>query len=326
MSRFYPLPYYLIENNKVINELLYNLFSQEISSRYTINKFTSSCKFTQLRYIILCIYEKKINKSIIEIFVNRVQKNKEYGIMLNDISSIVQQFMSQKTTPLYNVIVSNQIYPDFISTLVIPIENNNQLSNYLNTNNLQPMPYLNICFCIYNFFDTMYYIIHYFTLIIQKNNNSFTYFINSAYGSDNVCIPQYTTEISLVELNVFFNVFNNIGNNQDSFYYLFSKYFGKGGLSQNYSQEQIEENKKLQFSTISPSAGLEQEISMFSVNSKVGIIHHYQEYISSFSASLPLYGGKKYKHKRKTKHNKAKSNKSKKNKAKTNKTNKSKCK
>jgi hypothetical protein len=322
MSSFYPLPYYLIENNKVVNELLYNLFSQEISSRYAINKFTSSCKFTQLRYIILYIYEKRVNKSILEIFVNRVNKNKEYSVMLNDISSIVQKFMSQKTTPLYNVIVTNQIYPDFISKWVIPIENNNQLSNYLTANSLQPMPYLNICFCIYNFFDSMYYIIHYFTLIIQKNNNSFTYYINSAYGSDNVCIPQYTTDISFDELNLFFNVFNNIGNNQDSFYYLFSKYFGKGGLSQNYSQEQIEENKKLQFSSIEPSVGLEQEISMFSVNSKVGIIHNYQEYISSFTNPLPFNGGKKPKHKkhnRKSKKNKSKC-KLKKNKSKTNKT------
>jgi len=291
MTTYYQIPYYIIKNNKIINEILYNIFSNEIITRNKINRFTTSCKFTQLRYMILYIYEKIINKSIIDIYLNRNNNNGEYGIMLKDISLLMKELMMNKNIPEYNIILNNQIYPNYINQQIIPIQNYNEFHNYILTKNPIQNIYTNICFCIFNLYESTFYIIHYFTIIIKNNGDgTLTYYLNSAYGSDNVCIPQYTTEIDITELKLFFKTFQDIEQNKDEFNYIFSKYFGKGGLPQDYSEESIEENKKLKFSTISPSVGLQDEISHFSKNSKIGIIHEYEEYILHIKSIIK--GGK----------------------------------
>ena len=310
MSNYYLLPYYFIQNDNIVNGILYNLFSNQIISRTKITSFTSSCKFTQLRYMILFIYEKIINKSIIEIYNNRYSNNNHYSILLNDISLIINKIMNLKDIPDYKIIIGNEIYPDYINNQLITAENYNTFYNYVQSKNPLKNIYTNVCLCIYKFFDSSFYIIHYFTIIIENNNGNFNFYINSAYGSDNVCIPQYTTPINLNELNAFFNVFNNIDSNRNEFNTLFAKYFGKGGLPQGYSQDQIDENKKLKFSTISPQQGLQDEISSFSNNVKVGIISNYDDYILNIMKSIPnlyianfLKGGK-IRRKRGTKKNK----------------------
>lgn len=292
----YYLPYYFIENNKIVNDILYNLFSGEISSRNTIKTFTSSCKYTQLRYIILCIYEQIFDKNIVDIFNNRFDNYKEYGNMLHNISSLITKLLSNKNTIFYNLIFLNTIVNEnliipfedtkFISPFednifIIKIENYEQLNDYLVQLKLQPTPFINICFCIFHYSETNYYISHYFTFIILKNDvdNSYHYYINSSYGSDNICVPQYTTELSITDLILFFYVFNNIENNYESFYELFTIYFGKGGIEMPYSEEDIDENPKLKFSSILPNIGLDAEIKIINVNSKIGIIHNYQNNI-----------------------------------------------
>jgi len=280
MTNYSLLPYYLIQNNNIVNEILYNLFSKEIISRTKISKFTTSCKFTQLRYIILFLYEKNINKSIIEIYNNRYNNNNEYSSLLNNISLLMNQIMNFKNIPQYKIIIANEINPNYINNQIIPIENYNAFYNYLHMTYQFKNIYTNICLCIYKFYESNFYIIHYFTIIVENNNGNLNYYINSAYGSDNVCIPQYTTPINTNELNLFFNTFNDIDKYRNEFNYIFSKFFGKGGLPQVYSEEQIEENKKLKFSTISPSQGLEEEMSSFSKNVKIGIIHEYEDYIT----------------------------------------------
>jgi hypothetical protein len=289
----YLLPYYFIQNNNIVNEILYNLFSNEITSRTKITSFTSSCKFTQLRYIILFIYEKIINISIVDIYNNRYNNSNNYSILLNDISLIVNKIMSLKNIPDYKIIIGNEIYPEYINNQIIPVENYNIFQNYLQTKYPLNNIYTNVCLCIYKFFESKFYIIHYFTIIIANNNGNLSFYINSAYGSDNVCIPQYTTPININELNSFFNVFNNIDSNRNEFNNIFAKYFGKGGLPQVYSQDQIDENKKLRFSTIAPQQGLQEEISSFSSNVKIGIITNYDDYIINIMKSIPnLYVSK----------------------------------
>jgi hypothetical protein len=293
MSHYYLLPYYFIQNNNIINEILYNLFSNEIISRTKITTFTSSCKFTQLRYVILFIYEKIINKSIIEIYNNRYTNNNNYSNLLNDLSLIINQIMNLKDIPDYKIIIGNEIYPNYINNQILPVENYNIFKSYLQTKNPLNNMYTNVCMCIYKFFESKYYIIHYFTLIIANNNGNLSFYINSAYGSDNVCIPQYTTPIDANELNLFFNVFNNIDSNRTDFNNLFAKYFGKGGLPQVYSQDQIDENKKLKFSTIPPQQGLQEEMNSFSSNVKIGIITNYDDYIINIMKAIPnLYAAK----------------------------------
>jgi len=287
MPNYYLLPYYFIQNNNIVNEILYNLFSNEIMSRTKITAFTTSCKFTQLRYMILFIYEKIINNSIIEIYNNRYTNNINYSNLLNDIALIINKIMSLKDVPEYKIIIANEIYPSYINNQLIPAENYNTFYNYVQSKNPLNNIYTNVCLCIYKFFESSFYIIHYFTIIIENNNGNLNFYINSAYGSDNVCIPQYTTQININELNAFFNVFNNIDSNRNEFNYLFSKYFGKGGLPQVYSQDQIDENKKLKFSTISPQQGLQEEISSFSNNVKIGIINNYDDYIINIMKFIP---------------------------------------
>lgn len=293
MSNYYLLPYYFIQNNNIINEILYNLFSNEIIARTKITTFTSSCKFTQLRYIILVIYEKIINKSIVEIYNNRSSNNTNYSYLLKDLFLIINQIMNLKDIPDYKIIIENEIYPNYINNQILPVENYNTFNNYIQTKYPLKNIYTNVCLCIYKFFESKYYIIHYFTLIIANNKGKLSFYINSAYGSDNVCIPQYTTPIDANELSLFLNVFNNIDSNRNEFNNLFAKYFGKGGLPQVYSQDQIDENKKLKFSTISPQQGLQEEINSFSSNVKIGIINNYDDYIINIMKSIPnLYAAK----------------------------------
>ena len=293
MTTYYQIPYYIIENNKIINEILYNIFSNEIITRNKINRFTTSCKFTQLRYMILYIYEKIINKSIIDVYLNRNNNNNgDYRIILKDISLLMKELMINKNIPEYNIIINNQIYPNDINERIIPIQSYNEFHNYILTKNPIQNTYTNICFCIFNLYESIFYIIHYFTIIIKNNGDgTLTYYLNSAYGSDNICIPQYTTEIDITELRLLFKTFQDIERNKDEFNYIFTKYFGKDGLPQDYSEESIEENKKLKFSTISPSVGLQDEISRFSKNSKIGIIHEYEEYLLHIKTIIK--GGKK---------------------------------
>ena len=125
MNKF--LPQYIIEdivnntnneektkNNKILNDLLYNLFSPKILPKNKINEFTSSCKFTQLRYIILVIYEQIMKKSIVEIYKGRFDtnnnNNKEYKDLLY-VFYLFENFVSINY-PIFNQIIALNAIPE----------------------------------------------------------------------------------------------------------------------------------------------------------------------------------------------------------------------
>jgi gas vesicle protein len=303
-----------IENNQLTKEILSNLFNKQMTTRNSIGRVSSSCKFTQLRYIILVVYEKSKRVEIGPIYLNRYNDSGPYGDLLRNVGYVIDYiYLYSRVNPFYNIIVNNIIDPVCISQdlndlkPIIPIKNDGEFMAYLSLYSVNKSnEYRNICFCFIDSFNSEYYIFHYFTIIIHNDLyiRKQRYYISSSYGTGDICIPQNTIEIpNLNELKLFFQVFNDVQANEGVFKSLFAKYFATKGIMQYY----IDEDSRGPGVSIAPKEGLERELSFFPRNCKVAIIHKYEETIQQlfndlFGTQQSSLGGKS----RKTRHRKKK--------------------
>jgi len=69
-----------------------------------------------------------------------------------------------------------------------------------------------------------YSILHYFTIIYTKNGD---YYLNSSYASEYVCVPQYTSLITIEQLNRFVGA---LYTDEEYVSEFFHKYFLKGNI------------------------------------------------------------------------------------------------
>jgi hypothetical protein len=178
---------------------------------------------------------------------------------------------------LYNVVYNNNP----LINVILPIDNINNLplldAEYIfNDSHIFSL-------CIYPEIQQKRTIGHYFTLIVKNDK----YYINSSYGSEYVCIPQYTTEINAYEFNKFCISISNLNDdtNKNNFIDFFQKFFLKGGfqkrlISSDASDWSSEDRQKMNL-YLPVEVGKNSEINfyfnpIFNYSFKIGLIQNYK--------------------------------------------------
>ena len=126
--------------------------------------------------------------------------------------------------------------------------------------------------CIYSNIS----IIHYFTIF--KLNEK--YYLNSSYGSNNVCVPQYTTRLNKSEFNNFCRALPK--KNVENIKHFFEKYFLKKKLKIKYNDNILNTYESLRAKWIDSTMGVNKEINSILISSKifnVGWLMDYKYYI-----------------------------------------------
>lgn len=249
----------LLIQNKNLNH--FNICEDKIiKTRNQLLKSSSSCRLWQFKYILMCLMDKNniIEKSI---------EKKDYKIFI-DLCKILENFflLENQKNLLYQTIIYNK------NTLVTPIKKISDLG--INESELQ-----NYCLCVYNPTKVIGSIIHFFT-IIRKNNS---YYLNSSYGSDYVCVPQYTTKITKKEFN---ELCIDFSTNNDRLVMFFRKFFFKNNIKIRYNDNELDLQPELRSKWID-SDGIEQEISLLTNgNYIIGLINDYQELLLDYLINL----------------------------------------
>lgn len=133
-------------------------------------------------------------------------------------------------------------------------------------------------------------ILHYFTVIKTVNNE---YYLNSAYASDYVCVPQYTSLIQLKELNRFVSALCDLDTYVSEF---FRKFFLKGNIGVRYSKDVYEMDSSLRYKSITPEQGIQKEIEVITKNMyrdrmRCGIIVDYERLVLGCDVSVSSLSG-----------------------------------
>jgi hypothetical protein len=238
-----------------------------IKTRNQIVRKTASCRMWQFKYILLHKFDE-LNNNIISKNLNKILEDPTIFLK---ICRIMTQFIS--TENQHNILYQTIVYNRNLN--IIPINNILDLDNNTNI-------YQHYCMCIYNTDLDIGSILHFFTIIRYKDK----YYLNSSYGSDYVCVPQYTLRLNKTEFNKFCI---NLPNKKEEFKTFFSKYFLKDNLKKRYDNNTIENiNPKLKSEWIEPQNGIEKELDIYTYESnyKVGLIPTYEEILEEFINNL----------------------------------------
>lgn len=223
-----------------INQLCSDIISYNsqhgVRTRGQIERSTSSCRMWQLIFAIL----------------TNLPEEPEYYDLIKICHEVIERV--KQNDVLYSLIYSNE-------PLSGEIENYDADRTSFELGNNYMCIYIDGCPST---------ILHYFTVIKTIDNN---YYLNSAYKSDYVCVPQYTTVLKLNELNRFVEALNSDEKYTEQF---FKKFFLEGNLSA-YSDE-------LKFVHINADEGNEKEIAVYTENKyrnrlRCGIITKYNTLI-----------------------------------------------
>ena len=253
--------------NKIINYIDI-CHDKIIKTKDQLIRSTSSCRLWQFKYMLMVVFNK-LNNNMITNDVNSLIEDPSIFIK---ICNLMDSFLSDfnKDNILYQIIVYNRnlnIYP--IHDLIELENDENEIQNY--------------CMCLYNPGIDISSIIHFFTIIRKKN----TYYINSSYGSDNVCVPQYTKRLNKAEFNNFCEDLPNKDVSINNFYH---KYFLEGNLKMRYNDNTIENvDPSLKNKWIDPNNGINKEIQFLLQSSSifnVGLILNYEDHLREFVINL----------------------------------------
>ena len=265
-------------------------------TRHELLKITASCRLWQLEYILMCTYDNsiqnKLSNTIYRYIVtmghsarNPKEADSNAQLLLdysNFISSQLKKILNigiknikDVHSHLYQIIVMNNYIGEVTSILELPPDPDPSLL---------PHQYINYPMCIYlenDGIDRGGIIFHYFTLIYKITG----WFLNSAYGSDYVSIPQYTTQLDIIEFNDFCQNLQNEAKD-DAIKIFFNKYFFKRGLEKLHDADAVEETPKLKHQYIPIQSGLEMEMNNYLLNRyrkliRVGYLHNYNDYINT---------------------------------------------
>ena len=239
-----------------------------IRTRNQIIRSTSSCRIWQLKY---CIITYFYNLFDLKIF--------EDPKIITEICNIIHKFI--ETSNIENSILHQII----IYNRPINLTQINSFDDLLILKDYSPRQAFYMC--IFNQNIDLGSIIHFFT-IIRINDD---YYLNSSYGSDHVCVPQYTTILNIKEFNEFCNYLLEKNPNLSNFY---EKYFLRENLRKRFNNNTIEDiDPSLKSAWINPKEGIEKELKvLFYPESSycIGLINNYNELMSTFikSNSVPL--------------------------------------
>lgn len=266
-----------------------------VKTRAQTEKSTSSCRMWQL---IMCILDQlELHgygvKELIDAHSLRLSESaknmREYNMMVSKISRVLDNIPKN---PLLNALIyANQTVPGAIEMYdpeTMPLANGN---NYM---------------CIY-IDGVSNSILHYFTIIQTADEK---YYLNSSYGSDYVCVNQYTTFLPPDEFIRFVAGLNNPDTDEDYIGEFYQKYFLAGNIGVSYSEDDYENDPSLRFADIAPNEGNLREIGVvtqnaYRANIRCGIMPGYGELVGSVVGSV-YAGGRRKKTIRKSRRTKTK--------------------
>jgi hypothetical protein len=285
---------FLLSHSKLLSMTSKDIIGTKTRAQTAVS--TSSCRMWQLILCILDQLQRKGYYGVKELIAGQESaENMEYYNMVYNVSLVLHNISMNPT--LNDLIYSNDTF-------------NNEIKEY----DPETIPLINghnyMCIYIEGVRNS---ILHYFT-IIQKTDGK--QYLNSSYGSDYVCVPQYTTELGVDELNRFISALNNPNTDEDYIGEFYQKFFLAGNIGVYYSKDDYENNPSLRFAKIAPDEGNLREIEVVTKNFyrssiRCGIIPNYGELVGSVIDSVLYSGGRRKAHgKRKTnKHGKRKTNK-----------------
>jgi hypothetical protein len=252
------------------------------STRDKTKKMTISCRLWQL---ILCLLDIAQNngydiRGLIQYYKRDFSNDADYaGYYYDTFRKIGNLVALAKGNDVINSLVfDNQPMPEYVMPYdpeTMPLELG---KNYM---------------CIYVEGEPRS-INHYFTVIKVSDEE---YYLNSSYGSDFVCVPQYTTRITADEFIRFIPALNNP--DEDEYVIAFyKKFFLKGNLGKT---TEIENRKtvKRQYEDIKPDDGNIRETAVITTNVyrdriRCGIMPQYNSIVEAlFIENIYHVGGKK---------------------------------
>jgi hypothetical protein len=284
----------LIENNNNIFDRFHSYINKDdrmVVTRQKENLSATSCRYWQLFYMLMYTFNSISGGILLTYIINKSYNDRDkivinFKQILNEINSKI----SIRDSYEYKLLNFNTIIPG----KVIKVERLEQLRGKDN-----------YCLCLYNT-DRDYASINHFFTIFNNNGN---YYLNSAYGGQGICIPQYTTLLNVEEFNKLCKIISDLTNetNITLFKSFFLKYFaGKTPLKQLYlSKGDMEEmNIGLKFpSPLPASMGIDEEIKFYlDKNIGVGWIDsYYEDLILPYVPKINDFkGGRKTRKTRKT--------------------------
>lgn len=278
-----------------MDEIAYKLNicdSQIIQTRNQKLRSTASCRLWQFKYAVINYFlgaKKQINfnggsRTMTSIKSRSTKRKPLSRIMKSRRTTTLkkQSIVSKRIIENMCIIIKNFLelkqnkYPELndIVYLNIPL-NTIKISSF---NDIEQLPInRNYYMCVYNENNQGHgSIIHYFTIIREDKN---TYYLNSSYGSDDVCVPQYTTKLDVNEFNALCNELPELTEYSK---YLYTKYFLIKNLRKRYNNNNIEANTTLKSKWISPKKGIEKEITSLGPGYCIGYIKDYQNLVNKF--------------------------------------------
>lgn len=253
-------------NNTLFTRIIENtsIFINRNTTR-SQTKTSHGCLHTQFIYVCLCLLD---DINLIQIM--NLQKNKNFiDDTINNISLKISKIYQNILEYSRNIIpmINNSTFKYLIS----PISNVNNLYYYedkvYSKDNSKIIP-----MCIYinsDSDDQLYNIIHYFTLLIVDN----IIYINSSYGSDDICIPNITLEIDINYLNTVLDLFY-----QETY-------------DSTYKKNNLENFIKTYFLPGIDDRIANKEIDNI-IKGKIGIMLNYFTTVNNAIQELQLIGGK----------------------------------
>jgi hypothetical protein len=194
-----------ITNSRIFNQLI-TTTNHFISSSVTrkSSAISHGCNNTQFIYICSCILELNMN------FLNK--NNYEIDDIINYYAnkiSIIYDTIRKKFRNLRN---ENAIYNNEVNiNILMPINSIDDeeitSSTFYRYNNWDVIPMCMFHDDISDLSQQTKYISHYFTIIINNDDNA--HYINSSYGSDDICVLNQTKEIDKNLLNEILYKINN---------------------------------------------------------------------------------------------------------------------
>ena len=266
-------------------ELIINAIDSRVLTRGAQKRATSSCKFWQLKLNLLCLLDDNqyFNNDIYQYLINNAIPELplpyDVSYKCSTISDLFLNTANLRGTTLYKIVYNNTPIRDGL----MPITSISQLpqndSEYSYSNNETQVYSL----CIYPDGEEPGNIFHFFTLISKDNK----YYINSSYGSEYVCIPQYTTEIDVEIFNRFCQTLLNINdeNNKIFFINFLNKYFLQGGYQQRLITSDYDdwtrEDRQQMHKYLPLEIGKNEEINVyfnprFNYKFNIGLIKSYK--------------------------------------------------
>jgi hypothetical protein len=309
--------------------------SKAVMTRSMVKNYPTlvSCRTWQLVYFVLFYYNKYTHYSFIERLksyiasyrdIRLLKSGSEIGADFQNISNILNFILDKRyANPLYTIVIDAKVNKrtDVLQKITTLEE---LYPHIVPANNINI-----ICCCLYSespddMYRDVYILDHFFNIIYLDN----VFYINSAYGSSFVRVPQYSTIITAEEFNYFCSALAHVHYGdamaQQVVQDFFIKFFLTGNLSlprpraddDDGDDDDDRRQRPRRRDMMSPEEGIQMEITQYINAGKrntlgVGFIPSYNSLVStsieSFLAQQPRMGGRRRrKHKKTGKHKKSK--------------------